>query len=116
MYHGLSSAQRSIGLESFQSQFEGYLSAVREARDKGASHDYLRQVLIEFARKSFRVNPTDVELEKWIKGTKLRGNIDALYQDIVFEFKRDLGLEREKGKKELERYLYSLGDNLFVRK
>ena len=75
-----------------------YLSAIREAKDRGASHDYLRQVFIEFARKSFRVDPVDVELEKGIKGAKLRGSIDALYQDIVFEFKRDLKLEREKGK------------------
>lgn len=74
-------------MEPFQSYFGDYLSAIREARDKGASHDYLRQVFIEFARKSFRVNPTDVELEKGIKRTKLRGSIDALYQDIVFEFK-----------------------------
>ena len=97
-------------MEPFQSYFGDYLSASREAKEKGASHDYLRQVFIEFTRKSFRVDPTDVELEKGIKGTKLRGSIDALYQDIVFEFKRDLKLEREKGKEELERYLQSLGD------
>jgi hypothetical protein len=33
-----------------------------------------------------------------------------LYQDIVFEFKRDLRLEGEKGREELERYLRSLGN------
>ena len=97
-------------MEPFQSYFQNYLSAIRRAKDEGASHDYLRQIFIEFARKSFRVDPVDVELEKGIKGTKLRGSIDALYQDIVFEFKRDLKLEREKGKEELERYLRSLGD------
>jgi len=110
MYHSLDDIYRSMRLEPFQSYFGDYLSAIREARDKGASHDYLRQVFIEFARKSFRVDPVDIELEKGIKGTKLRGSIDALYQDIVFEFKRDLKLEREKGKEELERYLRSLGD------
>ncbi len=97
-------------MEPFQSYFGDYLSAIREAKDKGASHDYLRQVFIEFARKSFKVDPVDIELERGIKGAKLRGSIDALYQDIVFEFKRDLKLEREKGKEELERYLRSLGD------
>lgn len=97
-------------MEPFTSYFQDYLSTIRDAKEKGASHDYLRQVFIEFARKGFRVEPTDVELEKGIKGTKLRGSIDALYQDIVFEFKRDLKLEREKGKEELERYLRSLGD------
>lgn len=54
--------------------------------------------------------PTDIELEKGIRGTKLRGSIDALYQDIVFEFRRHLKLERKKGKEELKRYLRSLGD------
>jgi SAM-dependent methyltransferase len=97
-------------LEPFQSHFGNYLSSIREAKGKGASHDYLRQVFIEFARKSFRVDPSDVELERGIKGAQLRGSIDALYQDIVFEFKRDLKLEKEKGKEELHRYLRSLGD------
>jgi hypothetical protein len=63
-------------LEPFQSYLKDYLSAIREAKNKGASHDYLRQVFIEFARKSFRVDTTDVELEKGIKGTKLRGSVD----------------------------------------
>lgn len=99
-----------MNLEPFQTHFEGYLSNIREARGKGASHDYLRQVFVEFARKSFGVDPIDVELEREVTGTKLRSSIDALYQDIVFEFKRDLKSERGKGKEEVERYLRSLGD------
>jgi methylase of polypeptide subunit release factors len=99
-----------MSLQPFESHFKDYLSHIREAKEKGASHDYLRQVFIEFSRKSFKVDPVDVELEKGIKGAKLRGSIDALYQDIVFEFKRDLKLEGEKGREELERYLRSLGN------
>lgn len=57
--------------------------------------------------------PTDIELEKGIRGTKLRGSIDALYQHIVFEFRRYLKLEKEKGKEKLERYLRSLGEKQF---
>jgi hypothetical protein len=90
-------------LQPFENYFSDYLSAIREAKGKGASHDYLRSVFIDFARKSFNVDPVDVELEKGIKGATLRGSIDALYQDIVFEFKRDLKIERDKGKEELER-------------
>jgi len=97
-------------LQPFENHFSVYISAIREAKGKGASHDYLRSVFIDFARKSFNVDPVDVELEKGIKGTTLRGSIDALYQDIVFEFKRDLKVERDKGKEELERYLRSLGN------
>jgi hypothetical protein len=40
-------------LQAFQSYFSDYPSAIREAKERGASHDYLSQVLIEFARKSF---------------------------------------------------------------
>ena len=53
-------------MEPFQSYFDDYLSATREAKGRGASHDYLRQIFIEFARKSFGVDPIDVELEKGI--------------------------------------------------
>ena len=97
-------------MQPFENYFSDYLAAIREAKNKGASHDYLRSVFIDFARKSFNVDPVEVELEKGIKGTKLRGSIDALYQDILFEFKRDLRIERDKGKEELERYLRSLGN------
>jgi hypothetical protein len=97
-------------LQPFENYFSDYLSTIREAKEKGASHDYLRSVFIDFARKSFNVDPTDIELEKGIKGATLRGSIDALYQDIVFEFKRDLKIEKDKGKEELERYLRSLGN------
>lgn len=110
MYYSLNDVHRGMSLQPFESHFQDYLSNIREAKGRGASHDHLRQIFIEFARKSFGVDPTDVELEKGIKGTRLRGRIDALYQDIVFEFKRDLRLEREKGKEELERYLRSLGN------
>jgi len=99
-----------VATDRFQSHLDRYLSTVREAKSKGASHDYLRQAFIELARTAFGVDPLDVELERGITATRLRGSIDALYQDIVFEFKRDLRAERDKGKEELGRYLASLGD------
>ena len=86
-------------MQPFENYFNDYLSAIREAKNRGASHDYLRSVFIDFARKSFNVDPTDVELEKGIKGATLRGSIDALYRDTVFEFKRDLRIERDKVKR-----------------
>lgn len=59
-------------MQPFRNYFSGYLSAIREAKDRGASHDYLRSVFIDFARKSFRIDPVDVELEKGVKGATLR--------------------------------------------
>jgi hypothetical protein len=46
-----------MSLQPFESHFKDYLSHIREAKEKGASHDYLRQVFIEFSRKSFKVDP-----------------------------------------------------------
>lgn len=73
MYDIFRNIQKSISLQPFQSYFGNYLSSTREAKGGGASYDYLRQIFIEFARESFRADPTDVELEKGIKGSKLRG-------------------------------------------
>ena len=56
------------------------------------------------------MGPVDVELEKGIRGAKLRDSIDALYQDIVFEFKRDLKRERERDS--LSRVLAPAKDDL----
>lgn len=89
MRHTLNNVHGSMSLQPFQSHFEDHLWAIRKTKDSGASQDHLRQVLIEFAIKSFRVDPADVKLEKGIKGTKVRGSIDAPYEDIVCEFRRD---------------------------
>lgn len=52
MYHSLDDVRRSMSLEPFQAHFEDYLSAIRESKVKEASHDYLRQVFIEFTRRA----------------------------------------------------------------
>jgi hypothetical protein len=61
-------------LEPFQSYFQNYLSAIRRVKNEGASHGYLRSVFIDFARKSFSVDPVDAELENGIKGAALKGS------------------------------------------
>ena len=61
-------------MEPFQSYFQNYLLAIRKVKKEGISHDYIRSVFIDFARKSFSVDPVDVELEKGIKGATLRGS------------------------------------------
>ena len=60
-------------MEPFQSYFQNYLSAIRRGKNEGTSHGYLRSVFIDFARKSFSVDPVDFELEKGMKGATLRG-------------------------------------------
>jgi hypothetical protein len=74
MYHRLIIRIGAGGLEFFQSYFQNYLSAIRSVKNEGASHAYLRWVFIDSARKSFSVDPVDVELGKGIEGAMLRGS------------------------------------------
>jgi len=97
----------------FESQFHQYLDHIEEANLRKAHHDQLRSIFIGFLTQAFSVRYDEFELEKGVKAAKVRGFIDALYQDIVFEFKRDLDTEREKGLAELTSYLYSLRDGTY---
>ncbi|GBD11748.1 hypothetical protein HRbin23_01425 [bacterium HR23] len=83
-----------------------YLHTLAEARGKGASHDYIRHLFLNFLRDAFpSLEANEVELERHLTALGVRGYIDALYRDIVFEFKRNLEEERAKGLEELGRYL-----------
>lgn len=97
-----------MNLDEFAKELTKYLNSIEEARVKNAHHDYRRSIFMIFAGKAFDLPLEEVELEKGVKAAKIRGRIDALYKDIVFEFKRNLDNEREKGKKELTNYLGSL--------
>jgi len=97
----------------FHLQFQQYLNRIEEAKLRKAHHDQLRSIFISFLSQTFGVNYEEFELEKGIKAAKVRGFIDALFQDIVFEFKRDIDTERDKGKAELTAYLESLKDGTY---
>ena len=97
----------------FKKYFEEYLSSIEEAKQKKAHHDQLRSIFIGLLSKAFGVEYDEIELEKGVKIAKVKGYIDALYQDVVFEFKRDLTIEREKGLLELDNYIKSLSGNTY---
>lgn len=97
----------------FQVYFKGYIASIDEAKQKKAHHDQLRNIFVGFLDKAFGVKCADVELEKGIQFSEVRGYIDALYKDIIFEFKRDLATERDKGLQELTTYIQSLDGNHF---
>ena len=97
----------------FQTHFQEYLKNIEEARQKKAHHDQLRNIFVGFLDKAFGVKCAEVELEKGIQFSEVRGYIDALYKDIIFEFKRDLATERDKGLQELSTYIQSLQGNHF---
>ena len=98
----------------FSPIFQQYLTQIQEAKKQKLHHDQLRNIFISFLSKAFpALEPEDVLLEKNVIGAQVRGYIDALYQEIVFEFKRDLNTEREKGIQELTLYLSTLTQEHF---
>ena len=105
--------KKLVNLTEFESQFQQYLSRIEEAKLAKAHHDQLRSIFIGFLSRTFGVDYEEFELEKGVKAAKVRGFIDALFQDIVFEFKRDIDTEREAGKRELTDYLGSIRDGTY---
>ncbi len=102
-----------MNFAKFKPQFQQYLNCIEEAKLRKSHHDQLRSIFIGFLSQTFGVNYEEFELEKGVKAAKVRGLIDALFQDIVFEFKRDIDAERDKGKAELTDYLKSLKDGTY---
>jgi hypothetical protein len=97
----------------FKVYFQEYLATIEEAKQKKAHHDQLRNIFVGFLSKAFGVKYDEVELEKGVQIAKVKGYIDALYQDVIFEFKRDLTIEREKGLLELDNYIKSLSGTTY---
>jgi methylase of polypeptide subunit release factors len=97
----------------FQVYFKEYVASIEEAKQKKAHHDQLRSIFVGFLSQAFGVKYDELELEKGVQIAKVKGYIDALYQDVVFEFKRDLTIEREKGLLELDNYIKSLSGTTY---
>ncbi len=102
-----------MNISQFKEQFQEYLGHIEEAKQKKQHHDQLRSIFVSFLDKAFGVKCAEVELEKGIQFSEVKGYIDALYKDIIFEFKRDLASERDKGLQELSTYIQSLQGNHF---
>ena len=62
----------------FQVYFKEYVASIEEAKQKKAHHDQLRSIFVGFLDKAFGVKCADVELEKGIQFSEVRGYIDAL--------------------------------------
>ena len=91
--------------ERFEVLFRKYLSDIIQAREERRSHDYRRQLFSTFIHDAFRVEASEMQLEEHVTALQVRGFIDLLYQYLVFEFKRDLEIERQDGMRELTTYL-----------
>jgi hypothetical protein len=96
----------------FREGLSEYLRRLAQYKQAGAHHDQIRDLFVTFLRKAFPglELEDDIELEVGVKGLRVRGFIDLLYSDLIFEFKRDLEAEREDGKQKLKKYLKSRPD------
>jgi len=104
---------------NFETHFVSYLSKAQQARDQNQHHDYRRQLFLAFLQEAFGIASSDVEVERYIqianqqvaiKGIAhiRKGWIDAVFQDLIFEFKRDLKKEEADGLRELRDYLTNI--------
>lgn len=96
-------------LSTFQQHLRTYADALDNLTARGASEDSIRHAFLTFLRAAFpRLSLADpVQLEKHIPALRVRGGFaDALYGDIIFEFKKVLNnASRADGTEELTRYL-----------
>lgn len=85
----------------FDAHFADYVEQARLARDQNQHHDHRRQLFLAFLNDAFAIQQTDVEIEKYIQIAQQqvpvrgiarirKGWIDAIFHDLIFEFKRDL--------------------------
>lgn len=104
----------------FDDHFPTYLTQAREAQARNQSHDFRRQLFLDFLRQAFGIEAADVDVEQYIRlsgGQTVtgvarirKGWIDAVFGALVFEFKRDVEQERADGLRELRDYLTHLPD------
>ncbi|HEU5374168.1 MAG TPA: hypothetical protein VFV38_01895, partial [Ktedonobacteraceae bacterium] len=108
-----------MSISPFAELFMSYLEQARSARDTNQHHDQRRQLFLSFLDAAFGIKADDIEVEQYIqiagkqvvtKGTARikKGWIDAVFRDLIFEFKRDLERERADGLRELHDYLSTI--------
>jgi hypothetical protein len=98
--------------DEFSAALQRYLTHYQDLQAQGASEASLRDAFLTFLREAFpRLKETEsFVLEKYIPALRVRGGFaDVLYEDLIFEFKRELTPdEKDKAKSQLQRYLLNL--------
>lgn len=90
--------------KNFADYLQSYCEQMSAAIKDQKHHDYRRALLMEFLRKSFGIEVSEVDLEHKVKAASARGLIDAFYRFVIFEVKSDLERERGDALSELKKY------------
>jgi N-6 DNA Methylase len=93
--------------DGFTEYLRDYCEQATAAIEADKHHDQRRALLMDFLRKAFGVDVSEVELEHKVKAASARGRIDAFYRFVIFEVKRDLDKERDDALAELKKYFES---------
>ncbi|MEN3027284.1 MAG: N-6 DNA methylase, partial [Chlorobiota bacterium] len=93
----------------FDQALSDYLSRLEQLRHQGASEDSIRYEFLRFLQTAFpKLSAAQpIQLEQHVPGLSVRGGFaDAIYGDLIFEFKRKLDDQtRSAGQQQLQRYL-----------
>jgi SAM-dependent methyltransferase len=90
--------------KNFAEYLQSYCEQMSAAIKDQKHHDFRRALLMDFLRKGFGIEVSEIDLEHKVKAASARGLIDAFYRFVIFEVKTDLEREREDALGELKRY------------
>src|ERR1700739_4037579 len=96
--------------DRFSEYLQDYCNQASAAIKDEKHHDQRRALLMDFLRKGFGIEVTEIDLEHKVKAASARGRIDALYRFVIFEVKRDFEEERNDALAELKKYFESQKD------
>src|SRR5579875_1918081 len=90
--------------KNFAEHLNSYCEQMTAAIKDRKHHDFRRALLVDFLRKSFGIEVSEIDLEHKVKAASIRGLIDAFYRFVIFEVKTDLERERAEALSELNKY------------
>ena len=96
--------------DRFSEYLQDYCNQASAAIKDEKHHDQRRALLMDFLRKAFGIEVTEIDLEHKVKAASARGRIDAFYRFVIFEVKRDFEEERNDALAELKKYFESQKD------
>ncbi len=92
----------------FADAFQKYITAAQNARAENKLEQERKRLFLSFLQDAFHIDYADVGIEESIVLTsERRGFLDALFGDLLFEFKRSLDSGMEKTREQLLEYLKS---------
>jgi len=93
-------------VKTIEDEYTNYLSVIEQKESENSKAQYFVAIILT---KVFQVDPADIDWEIGVKTVHFakRGRIDAVFGNVLFEFKKDLRTATDVAEKELHKYLQS---------